>query len=144
MTNTMNFQSLLLSISEWLPAMVTVTIKTVVVIGLVMLVLNALPRLSSSTRHLILFAGVSAVILLPLFSLVIPAWKTIPRPTGLELANREPVRPVPTGTVQVASSDRPVMNEEPAVQATDADVSRGASQASPASPPIESPPSPPF
>lgn len=84
MSNLIELPFLSVSGFGWLTAMTVAVVKTVAVIAVVLLLLRLRPRLSSSTRHLILFHGVAAALLVPLFSLLLPAWKTVPRPTALD------------------------------------------------------------
>ncbi len=66
------------AISSGMPIFVDAVIKGVVLLALVGLAMPLLRRASASTRHLVWFAALAALPLLPLLSAALPGWQVLP------------------------------------------------------------------
>ena len=73
---------MLMDINMWTPlwfvSVGVIAIKTTVIVAIAMLLVQWLPRVSSSARFLILFYALVATLLLPVLSSALPQWKILP------------------------------------------------------------------
>jgi beta-lactamase regulating signal transducer with metallopeptidase domain len=91
--------------AEWLPVLAQLALKATLILLVTALAATVLWRSSAAVRHMVWCVGVAAVLALPLFSVVLPAWELAILPADAPAAAPSAAAPRPTAINAPAASD---------------------------------------
>jgi hypothetical protein len=79
-----NATSLAVVATGWLPVLVDVALKGMVILAVAGAATMVARRASAATRHLIWFSSLASLLALPILSAALPGWKVLPHWAGLD------------------------------------------------------------
>ena len=116
----MNQLQVLIASFNGFDALIDVALRGAVILALAVLITSALRRASAAARHLVWAVAVTAVLLLPLISLVTPAWRVLP--TSDVMQRRELAEAVVPAVLTNFSTSATVIESDRSVEQSTNDV----------------------